>query len=162
MTCREKLAIEHPEDICEDYNGSCAKCPHDYGYLDKPISCGFPTPILKQIRCDDCWDREIPENTETKIEDENMSWTIEHETKKENNSMSNSKKTKAMLQEEIEQLRQELSDKNKELAKLDKYKKFDDMGEELFVAMTAMINAGFTHDEAFTLLQTVVANATRC
>ena len=141
MTCREKLAIEHPEDICEDYNGSCAKCPHDYGYLDKPISCGFPTPILKQIRCDDCWDREIPENNE-----------------KEKTSMTNTKKTKAMLQEEVEQLYQELMTKEKELAKFDKYKKYEEMGNELFAALTAMKDAGFTHDEAFILLKTAVGN----
>lgn len=56
MTCREKLKIEHPEDVSGDYEGGCFGCPHDYGYLDRPWSCDSNDPG----DCWACWDREIP------------------------------------------------------------------------------------------------------
>jgi len=58
MTCRDKLKMEHPECIRDDFDGGCRLCPHDYGYLDRPDDCESRT-------CADCWDREIPENTYT-------------------------------------------------------------------------------------------------
>ena len=52
MTCRERLAIEHPEDVGECFWGGCADCPSKYGYLPDPLDgCGD---------CASCWDREIP------------------------------------------------------------------------------------------------------
>ena len=54
MTCREKLAIEHPEKCSNEYAGGCGGCPHEYGYLVKPSDCEHRT-------CTSCWDREIPE-----------------------------------------------------------------------------------------------------
>lgn len=64
MTCREKLKIEHPECVRVGFGGGCRDCPHDYGYLDRPDYCkqiGYPT------RCEECWDREIPEQIDTRI-----------------------------------------------------------------------------------------------
>lgn len=58
MTCREKLQIEHPELVDDNYHGGCAGCPHLYGYLDKPKNCFFSSSGKK---CTNCWDREIPE-----------------------------------------------------------------------------------------------------
>lgn len=46
MTCREKLAIEHPEKI-GSYAGGCKGCPHDYGYAEKQCD----------GHCRKCWDR---------------------------------------------------------------------------------------------------------
>lgn len=60
MTCREKLKIEHPECIDEEYSGGCEGCPHNYGYLPKPDRCGETT-------CTKCWDREVP-GTESTID----------------------------------------------------------------------------------------------
>lgn len=68
MTCREKLAIEHPEKANTMSIGGCNGCPHNVGYLDKPSYC----PLIngrwdnlsiteKENRCGKCWDREIPE-----------------------------------------------------------------------------------------------------
>lgn len=59
MTCREKLAKEHPECIDEICGGGCQGCPHDYGYLDRPLYCESNGPN----KCTECWDREIPEET---------------------------------------------------------------------------------------------------
>ena len=62
MTCREKLAIEHPECVNPSYSGGCYNCPLDYGYLDdRPEYCsGFGHHHNANHECDRCWDREIP------------------------------------------------------------------------------------------------------
>lgn len=58
MTCREKLKIEHPEMVGEQFMGGFRCCPHYYGYLPEPVDgCG-------EISCKECWDREIPEEKE--------------------------------------------------------------------------------------------------
>ena len=64
MTCREKLAAEHPENVDRAYPGGCRLCPHSYGYLPRPDHC---KPPFSEGLCDQCWDREIPE-TETKTD----------------------------------------------------------------------------------------------
>lgn len=65
MTCREKLKMEHPEKVGKAYFGGCSDCPSKYGYLVDPKECeGFTN---KNISCEKCWDREIPEEkVETK------------------------------------------------------------------------------------------------
>jgi hypothetical protein len=60
MTCRERLAIEHPELVDSKYTGGCNACPDGFGYLDDPDWCDDScTP--REERCTRCWDREIPE-----------------------------------------------------------------------------------------------------
>ena len=56
MTCREKLAMEHPEGIDPECVGGCSVCPHTYGYAKDPEWCkpGDET-------CTKCWDREVEE-----------------------------------------------------------------------------------------------------
>lgn len=55
MTFREKLALEHPDRIGECYDGGCQGCPCHYGYEDKAeVECFH--------KCEDCWNREIPED----------------------------------------------------------------------------------------------------
>lgn len=58
MTCREKLKIQHPYKVTSRYIGGCCGCPHDYGYLSKPIGCDEGQ---NHELCTKCWDREIPE-----------------------------------------------------------------------------------------------------
>ena len=62
MTCREKLAKEHPAIIAE------MNCPHDFKYAKPPAYCpygckasGNLTQVVKDKLCTECWDREIPE-----------------------------------------------------------------------------------------------------
>lgn len=61
MTCREKLAIEHPKEVRPNSPGGCFGCPSHYGYLADPDSCcdGMSE------TCTECWDREIPEENNT-------------------------------------------------------------------------------------------------
>lgn len=64
MTCREKLAIEHPTHVREYFIGGCNGCPCDYGYASIPRYCSKGEQS-KNI-CDRCWDREIEENKDEK------------------------------------------------------------------------------------------------
>lgn len=58
MTCRERLAKEHPEKINSKYAGGCKGCPDDHNYLPAPEYCRkYPDVVI----CKKCWDREIPE-----------------------------------------------------------------------------------------------------
>lgn len=62
MTCREKLAKEHPEKINPNVEGGCWGCPSYYGYMSNPV--------CYEISCGECWDREIPgtEKSECKMD----------------------------------------------------------------------------------------------
>lgn len=60
MTAREKLAMEQPECVDEEYCGGCQGCPDQHGYLPPPFLCElFRRP--SEENCSSCWDREIPE-----------------------------------------------------------------------------------------------------
>lgn len=62
MTCREKLAIEHPGMVDDQCSGGCSGCPSTYYYLPDPEYCeggGID-------ECTKCWDREIPDTEPTK------------------------------------------------------------------------------------------------
>lgn len=58
MTCREKLMMEHPNDVSSEWSGGCCGCPHDYNYMTKPPYC--PGGANDRL-CTRCWDRKIPE-----------------------------------------------------------------------------------------------------
>lgn len=129
MTFREKLEKEHPEKLNPKRRCGCNGCPADYGY--EPTDYGKK---CAEISCADCWDREIPGTEE-----------------KENKPM---KKTKAMLEEELEQKRTEIEDLKKELEKAEKYKQYDDAAGEMKAMYDSFVNAGFNDDRAFTAMGT--------
>lgn len=81
MTCREKLTIEHPEEIDPERLGGCYGCPYTYGYAQKPERCK-PTEEI----CRECWDREV----ETEVDNEVKT---EVETKVENGIKSSGEMT---------------------------------------------------------------------
>ena len=62
MTCREKLAIEHPEEVHSGFLGDCNDCPHTYGYAKEPEGCKNGS-----LNCWECWNREVEEE-ETEVE----------------------------------------------------------------------------------------------
>ena len=64
MTCREKLAMEHPEKVGFGYIGGCYGCPTPYGYAKKPEWCEET-----EESCTKCWDRDVEEvDNEVKTE----------------------------------------------------------------------------------------------
>ena len=63
MTCKEKLALEHPDKLSYNTLSGCIGCPDQYGYLDPPIEgCTHPK------GCKACWEREIPGSEPVKID----------------------------------------------------------------------------------------------
>lgn len=66
MTCRERLAIERPDRIAPNSPGGCYACPCTYGYLERPEYCRDASNKAGE-RCDECWDREIPEESGHKL-----------------------------------------------------------------------------------------------
>ena len=65
MTCREKLAIERPEELDSECLGGCNGCPHTYGYAREPEWCDDNN--ITDEKCRRCWDREV-EEVETEVE----------------------------------------------------------------------------------------------
>lgn len=64
MTFKEKLKIEHPEDISEEYDVGCFGCPYDHDYesvAESSVNCT----ANGGKGCEYCWNREM-ENTEVK------------------------------------------------------------------------------------------------
>lgn len=64
MTFKEKLKIEHPEDISEEYYSGCFGCPYDHDYesvAESSVNCT----VNGGKGCEYCWNREM-ENTEVK------------------------------------------------------------------------------------------------
>lgn len=67
MTCKEKLAKEHPEWTEEKIDKHVRfGCP--LNYIDRPAYCG----VGKDSHCEQCWDREIPEERGCIIGDEKV------------------------------------------------------------------------------------------
>ena len=63
MTCREKLAIEHPKKVGFGYIGGCYGCPTPYGYAKKPEWCKET-----EESCTKCWDREVETDVKTEVD----------------------------------------------------------------------------------------------
>ena len=137
MTLIEKLRKEHPEEM--NSFDRPIYCPTKHGYAECPLYCEDIEYGNARKRCTDCWNREIPEEKE----------------EKENKSM---KKTKAMLDEELEQKKNEIEELKKELVKVEKYKQYDDMAGEIKAIYDSCVNAGFNEDQAYEILIILLQN----
>lgn len=65
MTCREKLAIEHPEELDSGRLGGCKGCPQTYKYAKEPEWCK-----MNNETCTKCWDREVETEVKTDVKTE--------------------------------------------------------------------------------------------
>lgn len=137
MTLIEKLRKEHPEEM--NSFDRPMYCPTKYGYAECPLYCEDIEYGNALKRCTDCWNREIPEEKE----------------EKENKPM---KKTKAMLEEELDQKKNEIEELKKELVKVEKYKQYDDMAGEIKAIYDSFFNAGFNRDQAYEILIILLQN----
>lgn len=68
-------------------------------------------------------------------------------------------KTKAELMEELEEIKAELKNKEKEIEDLKRFEKYKEMGDELKAMQNAFIDSGFTETQAFKMLLTTVRAA---
>jgi hypothetical protein len=177
MTCREKLAIEYPEDVDSTWCGGCRGCPNHHGYLPKPATCEGGRFNSEHI-CTACWDREIPGTesltykhttepigkvTELTTNDNGVTAKIEptnsHYVRNEKEKNMATKKTKAELEKELETVKESKAELEKELKNLEKYKQYEDAAGEIHALYTSFVMAGFTDDQAFELVKTMIANA---
>ena len=140
MTCKEKLIAEHPELTEEgiDYVIKERHCPSDYGYLDEPRYC-----VVEHSTCVKCWDREIPETTDTVCLDPKDT------TEKEKEDMPITRKTEAELVEEINALK-------KDLEEVKNVKQYEEWAIQIKAVHSALMNAGFTDTQAFELILTMI------
>lgn len=150
MTCREKLKMEHPDWTEYELNHTFhTECPDAYIDIKTPrdeagkILCG------KDL-CEQCWNREIP--------DTNSNECITTTNEKEKN-MATTKKTKAELMEELENVKKSKEELEKELKNLEKYKQYEDMAGEVHAIYMSFVHAGFSEEQAYDLLKTMIQNA---
>lgn len=150
MTCLEKFYKNH-QGLRRDYAKKLLSdsCPDDFGYLEDPEYC-IGTNVYGD--CNKCWDREIPE------EHRKVTYRDYYDVKKENN-MTNAKKTKAQLIEELEAANKSKTDLEQQLKDLEKYKQYQDCADELRALHMSFVNAGFSDEQAFTMMQTMLQNA---
>lgn len=127
MTFLEKFLAEHPDKTASH---ALTDCPHRLGYEGAEIEIGC---IHGALTCADCWNREMPETKNTEKENENMS------------TKQDFKPTEEELLEKIRRL-------NKDLDRLNRYKKYEDCANELKAALDAMMDAGFTREEAMSII----------
>lgn len=141
MTCREKLRLEHPARVNPRFDGGCEQCPHTYGYM--PLS----TSECMEMSCTECWDREIP-GTETinKKEKESMA----------TNTTKLTEMTREDMIEEIEIARKHIREMEAQIKNLEKYKAYEETADEIKAIHTALMDSGFSDDQAFDLLKTTM------
>lgn len=133
MTCREKLKIEHPECVNNIYKGGCKKCPSDYGYSKNvPDLCDDGNAICAEV-CRKCWDSELVE----KSEPEPL------------NNLEN--------YEELDKLKTALSEAEKSVYNTcgvpeERLTMYRVTATELWHKYRALVDAGFTEDQAMSLI----------
>ena len=146
MTCRERLQMEYPDKISPGSPGGCYACPITYGYLKRPEYCKDIS-NLTGGRCEECWDREIPGTEEIKKENDIMPT---HDIN------VNTKRTKAELIEEIHHAHEHIREMKAKLKNLERYKQYEDMADEMKALHTAFMNSGFSDEQAFDLMKTML------
>lgn len=55
MTYKERLKLEYPDCVGNNYDGGCKGCPRDYGYEPFNSQC--------DADCENCWDRECSDES---------------------------------------------------------------------------------------------------
>lgn len=135
MTFAEKARKEHPE-LCDGLLGYPTHCcPHhdSFGYEEFQ-----GTSRCTKLSCRECWNREIPEETVEKPVEEAKPTTT--------------KKTKAELLKEIDSLKEEV-------ARLERYSKYEECAGELHAMYEAFKAQGFTDNQAFKLVGSITCAA---
>lgn len=130
MTFKERLQKEHPDQVDPKWWGGCNHCPHYYGYEHSSCNLG---PRVSREACEACWNREILEEPV--------------ETAKPKTT-----KTKAQLLEEIDSLKEEV-------ARLERYSKYEEAADELHAMYEAFKSKGFTDNQAFKLVGSITCAA---
>ena len=140
MTCREKLKLEHPEFVSNEYGGGCKSCPDTYGYIKGAIADG-PKCLRSftnnnRIGCYECWDRpvegeELPEKTYVQ----------------------------KLFEESIKLMREYVDSKNEPPKPVDRKEKYKDAALEIKAMYDAFMAAGFDGNKAYGLVRTFISRS---
>lgn len=125
------------------------KFKKEYGYTANPYDLPCPEDMSRKAPmglmecpyeggCEQCYNREVPEEYLT--EEEKMP------------TSATTKKTKAEILEELEVKNTEIATLKKELKDLERYKQYEDSADELAAMKNALVNSGFSDDQAFQLV----------
>lgn len=68
-------------------------------------------------------------------------------------------KTKTELLEEIKTKNEEIQDLKNEVKKLERFKQYEAMTDEMAALRDSFVNSGFTKEEAFELVKNIISNA---
>ncbi len=166
MTYREEVGKNYPYKIDPECMGGVEGCPYHYNYEtydERPCK----NVGLCESVCRDCWDREIPDGEcidgictprEEQIFAVNEGgFCIEEDDNEKEKTMA--KKTKAELEKELETIKESKAELEKEIKNLEKYKQYDDMAGEVHAIYMSFVMAGFSEEQAFDLLKTMIKNA---
>lgn len=104
-----------------------------------PSDCGIPDSDCT-ISCEKCWSRDGIE--------------LVVEEKKEKKEMA--VKSNLAIEEVIENLQKQVAELQEEQKKLEKYKGYKDTADEIAAMRAAFVDAGFSDEEAFTLVSGMV------
>lgn len=115
-------------------------CPNEHGLDDvRDILDG-----CNNISCKECWEQSGVELVVEETED----------FEKENKKMA--VKRNLTAEEVIENLQKQVAELQEEQKKLEKYKSYRDTADEIAAMRSAFVEAGFSDEEAFTLVSGMV------
>ena len=78
---------------------------------------------------------------------------------KEKEKKTMDRRTKVQLLEAIEEKDAEIKDLKEEIGRLEKYEKYKEVADETKVIHTAFVDSGFTEEQAFELMKTLISSA---
>jgi hypothetical protein len=132
MNYIEKLRQDYPDwDEFKIGYTVADKCPEELGY---PEDCDHD--------CEHCWYKEFPSNEKL------------NDVKKENEiTMTNPKKTKGQLIEELKEATEKATALENEIKNLEKYKQYDDAANEIHAFYHSFVKAGFSEEQSYDLLK---------
>lgn len=81
-------------------------------------------------------------------------------TQKEEKKVATTRKTKDELMTELEAKENEIKELKEDLKKLEKYKQYEDMANEMKAMHDAFMNSGFSDEQAFALVNNMITTAT--
>lgn len=73
--------------------------------------------------------------------------------------MNNIPETKEELLEQIKEKEMDISDLHAQIDKLEKYKQYEKSANEIKAMYDSFVNAGFSEDQAFTIMLKFIENA---
>ena len=150
MTCEEKYKREHVGSIGVSINSP--GCPQDHGYLPAPKDC--PWPYRLPVICMACWNREIPENNDINKEKEEMNETTCPNYVPRDEAPRTSAEIKAEIRELHGEYRRKADILEHELEITRKREELEAAACELKLLVDSYISAGFTRDEAMSIVLT--------